>query len=47
MQGQIKKKSLALLYTNDKKAGNEIRDMNFTTATNNIKHLWVTLTKEV
>ena len=40
--------SVALLYTNDKGAEKEIRETStFTIATNNIKHLGVTLTKEV
>ena len=43
-----KKKSVALLYTNDKGAEKEIRETSpFTIATNNIKYLGVTLTKEV
>jgi hypothetical protein len=36
-------KSVALLYTKDKKTEKEIRET--TIATNNIKYLWVTLTK--
>ena len=40
--------SVALLYTNDKEAEKEIRETSpFTIATNNIKYLEVTLTKEV
>ena len=40
------KKSVALLYTGDKRAGKEIRETSpFTIATNNIKYLGVTLTK--
>ena len=47
MQDQLKK-SVALLYANDKEAENEIRETSpFTIATNNIKYLGVTLTKEV
>ena len=39
-------KSVAFLYTNDKQAEKEIRETTpFTIATNNIKHLGVTLTK--
>ena len=42
------KKSVALLYTKDKESGREIRETSpFTIATNNIKYLGVTLTKEV
>ena len=42
------KKSVALLYTKDKEAGREIRETSpFTIATNSIKYLGVTLTKEV
>ena len=42
------KKSVALLYTNDKEAEKEIREtLPFTIATNNIKYLGVTVTKEV
>ncbi|KAK7796718.1 hypothetical protein U0070_023578 [Myodes glareolus] len=42
------KKSVALLYTNDKEAEREIRETSpFTIATNSIKYLGVTLTKEV
>ena len=42
------KKSVALLYTNDKEAERKIRETSpFTIATNNIKYLGVTLTKEV
>ena len=40
------KKSVALLYTDDKRAGVEIRETTpFTIATNSIKYLTVTLTK--
>ena len=40
-------KSVAFLYTNDKEAENEIRETTpFTIATNNIKYLGVTLTKQ-
>ena len=43
-----KKKSVAPLCTNDKQAKKEIRVMSsFTVATNNIKYLRVTLTKQV
>ena len=43
-----KKKSVALLYTDDKKAEEEIRESTpFTIATNSIKYLRVTLTKKV
>ncbi|KAK7831163.1 hypothetical protein U0070_020383 [Myodes glareolus] len=42
------KKSVALLYTKDKEAEREIRETSpFTIATNSIKYLGVTLTKEV
>ena len=42
------KKSIALLYTNDKEAEREIREWSsFTTGTTNIKYLGVTLTKEL
>ena len=42
------KKSVALLYTDDKWAEKEIRETSpFTIATNNIKYLGVTLTKQV
>ena len=42
------KKSVALLYTKDKEAEREIREISpFTIATNRIKYLGVTLTKEV
>ena len=42
------KKSVALLYTSNKEAEREIRETSpFTVATNNIKYLGVTLTKEV
>ena len=41
-------KSVAFLYTNDKQAEKEIRETTpFTIATNNIKYLGVTLTKQV
>lgn len=41
-------KPVAFLYTKDKQAEKEIRKtMPFTIATNNIKYLWVTLTKQV
>ena len=40
--------SVALLYTNYKVTEREIRETSpLTIATNNIKYLWVTLTKEV
>ena len=42
------KKSVALLFTNDKWADKEIREITpFTIATNNIKYLVVTQTKQV
>ena len=42
------KKPVALLYTNDKENEKEIRETSpFTIATNNIKYLGITLTKEV
>ena len=42
------KKSVALLYTKDKEAGRKIRGTSpFTIATNSIKYLGITLTKEV
>ena len=42
------KRSVTLLYTNDKGSEKEIREKStFTIATNNIKYLGVTLTKEV
>ena len=42
------KKSVALLYTNDKETEKEIRETSlFTIATNNIIYLGVTLTKDV
>ena len=42
------KKSVALLYTKDKEVGREIREtLPFMIATNSIKYLGVTLTKEV
>jgi len=41
-------KSVDFLYSKDKQAKKEIREMiPFTIATNNIKYLWVTLTKQV
>jgi hypothetical protein len=41
-------KSVAFLYTKDKQTKKEIREATpFTTVTNNIKYLGVTLTKEV
>jgi ribosome biogenesis protein Nip4 len=41
-------KSVDFLYTNDKQAEKEIRETTpFTIAKNNIKYLWVTLTKQV
>jgi ribosome biogenesis protein Nip4 len=41
-------KSVAFLYTNDKQAEKEIRETTpFTIATNNIKYLGVTLTKQM
>ena len=41
-------KSMAFLYTNDKRGEKEIRETTpFTIVTNNIKYLGVTLTKEV
>jgi hypothetical protein len=41
-------KSMAFLYTKDKEAEKGIRETTpFTIVTNNIKHLGVTLTKEV
>ena len=41
-------KSVAFLYSKDKQAEKEIREMTpFTVATNNIKYLGVTLTKQV
>ena len=43
-----KKKSVALLYTKDKKAEREIKEASpFPIATNSIKYLGVTLTMEV
>jgi len=47
--GQINSnKSVAFLYTNDKQAGEEIRGtIHFTIATDNIKYIGVTLTKQV
>ena len=42
------KKSMAFLYTNNKPSEKEIRETtSFTIVTNNMKHLGVTLTKEV
>ena len=42
------KKSVALLYTDNKRTGEEIRESTpFTIATNSIKYLGVTLTKQV
>jgi hypothetical protein len=42
------KKSVTLLHTNNKWAEKEIREMTpFSIATNNIKYLGVTLTKQV
>ena len=42
------RKSLALLYTDDKQGVKESREtLPFTIATNNIKYLGATLTKEV
>ena len=42
------KKSVAFLYSKDKQADKEIREMTpFTIIMNNIKHLVVTLSKEV
>ena len=42
------KKSVALLYTDDKRAGEEIRESTpFAITTNSIKYLGVTLTKQV
>ena len=47
IQGQLKKKSVALLYTNDKITKNAIRKIiPFTVATNNIKYLGVTVKKQ-
>jgi hypothetical protein len=44
----ISNKSLAFFYTNDKQAEKHIGETTpFTLVTNNIKHLGVTLTKEV
>ena len=40
-------KSMAFLYTKNKQAEKEIRETTFSTVTNNIKYLGVTLTKEV
>ena len=48
IQDQLKKKSVALLYINNKEAEKEIRETSpFTVARNHIKYLGVTLTKEV
>ena len=42
-----KKKIPVVLYKNDKRPEEEIRETSpFTIATNNIKYLWVTLTSE-
>ena len=42
------KKSVALLYTDDKRDGEEIRETSpFTIATNRIKYIRVTVTKQV
>jgi hypothetical protein len=42
------KKAVALLYTNDKQAKKEIREITpFTIATQNVKYLGVTVTKQV
>ena len=42
------KNSVVLLYTDDKRAREEIRETTpFTIATNNIKYLGITLTKQV
>ena len=50
MHGRIQEqfqKSDALLYTENKETEREIREASpFTIATNGIKYLWVTLTKE-
>ena len=41
-------KSVAFLYSKDKQAEKEVREIKpFTTATNNIKYLGVTLTKHI
>ena len=41
-------KSVALLYTNDRRAEKNIMETtSFTIATNNIKYIWVTLTKQM
>ena len=46
IQDQLKKKSVALLYTNDKEAEKEIREtLPFTIAINNIKYFGVIVTK--
>ena len=43
-----KKKSVVLIYTNDKEVDRKIRETSlFTIATNSMKYLGVTLTKEV
>ena len=48
IQTNSKKKKVALIYTNDKSAKIEIRKtILFTIATNSIKYLGVTLTKQV
>jgi hypothetical protein len=45
---KVSNKSVALQYTNDKQAEKEIRETTcFTKATNSIKYLDVTLTKQV
>ena len=42
------KKSVALMYTDDKRAKKEIRETSpFTIATNSLKYLVVTLTKQI
>ena len=47
-RGTQKKKSVALLYTNDKLAKKETRESTpFSIATNSIKYLGVTLIKQV
>ena len=40
-------KSMAFLYTKNKQAEKEIRETTFSTVTNNINYLGVTLTKQV
>ena len=48
MQDELKKKLVALLYTNDKWTEKEIRETSpFIIATNNKKYIVVTLTKQV